>query len=595
MPARSPPGPAVVSRPVIGKARDDALPLRPWAAPEITSVEPAADALRAAPRRAIPASSGSSSTARGGSSCSPPPRRRWAASGLATELAVPGSLDPAGVRRRPRRGRPAALHERPDAVARPAAAPAGRPQPDRRLRARGRGPGGLGRPPDRAARRRRRERPAGPRSTVPTSASARTPTWRASSTSPRTCAPGEHQHASGSPSSSGPTRPTSRTRTSGGTAASPAPVFLYATAPRAPRATSTSWPTSPPDGAGRRPAARGRDGDRLAARRRPRGRPGRRRPGRAGRVDPAARAGPRSRPRPGAAVRACRLAGRPARFAGLPAVRRAGSSTCARRASSSTRRGRRPGKPASNSPAGRSGWAGSGSRRGPGRHGHGRRSCRSCTTSRSPCTARTARRSSARRYRIGFRRVEIVGNDLLVNGVRVMIRGVNRHDFDPLRGRTISRRAVPRRPADDEAVRVQRRPDVALPERPRPARRRRRARAVRRRRGRHRVPRLRPPRRGHARVPAGVRRPGLADGPPGREPPERDPLVARQRERLRRQPRRGRRLGPPLRPDPPAALRGRDHVRLDRRRRPPATSPARCTRRSSRWSRTPAPASSGTR
>src|SRR3954469_65513 len=42
------------------------------------------------------------------------------------------------------------------------------------------------------------------------------------------------------------------------------------------------------------------------------------------------------------------------------------------------------------------------------------------------------------RYRIGFRRVEIVGNDLLVNGVRVMIRGVNRHDFDPIRGRTIS-------------------------------------------------------------------------------------------------------------------------------------------------------------
>ena len=38
---------------------------------------------------------------------------------------------------------------------------------------------------------------------------------------------------------------------------------------------------------------------------------------------------------------------------------------------------------------------------------------------------------------IGFRRVEIVGNDLLVNGVRVMVRGVNRHDFDPRRGRVI--------------------------------------------------------------------------------------------------------------------------------------------------------------
>ena len=42
-------------------------------------------------------------------------------------------------------------------------------------------------------------------------------------------------------------------------------------------------------------------------------------------------------------------------------------------------------------------------------------------------------------YRIGFRRVEIVGNDLLVNGVRVMIRGVNRHDFDPRFGRVIAR------------------------------------------------------------------------------------------------------------------------------------------------------------
>ena len=42
-------------------------------------------------------------------------------------------------------------------------------------------------------------------------------------------------------------------------------------------------------------------------------------------------------------------------------------------------------------------------------------------------------------YRIGFRRVEIVGNDLLVNGVRVMIRGVNRHDFDPRFGRVIAK------------------------------------------------------------------------------------------------------------------------------------------------------------
>jgi len=40
--------------------------------------------------------------------------------------------------------------------------------------------------------------------------------------------------------------------------------------------------------------------------------------------------------------------------------------------------------------------------------------------------------------RVGFRRVEIVGLDLLVNGRRVLIRGVNRHDFDQHTGRTVS-------------------------------------------------------------------------------------------------------------------------------------------------------------
>ncbi len=41
--------------------------------------------------------------------------------------------------------------------------------------------------------------------------------------------------------------------------------------------------------------------------------------------------------------------------------------------------------------------------------------------------------------RVGFRRVEIVGLDLLVNGRRVFIRGVNRHDFDRHTGRVIAR------------------------------------------------------------------------------------------------------------------------------------------------------------
>ncbi|MFJ4364441.1 glycoside hydrolase family 2 TIM barrel-domain containing protein [Streptomyces chartreusis] len=42
------------------------------------------------------------------------------------------------------------------------------------------------------------------------------------------------------------------------------------------------------------------------------------------------------------------------------------------------------------------------------------------------------------RHRIGFRDVEVVGRDLLVNGERVFIRGVNRHDFHPLTGRTVT-------------------------------------------------------------------------------------------------------------------------------------------------------------
>ena len=39
---------------------------------------------------------------------------------------------------------------------------------------------------------------------------------------------------------------------------------------------------------------------------------------------------------------------------------------------------------------------------------------------------------------VGFRRVEIVGLDLLVNGARVFLRGVNRHDFDQHTGRVVS-------------------------------------------------------------------------------------------------------------------------------------------------------------
>ena len=46
--------------------------------------------------------------------------------------------------------------------------------------------------------------------------------------------------------------------------------------------------------------------------------------------------------------------------------------------------------------------------------------------------------------RIGFRSVEVRGTDLLVNGRRVLIQGVNRHDFDQHTGRVISPEAMRR-------------------------------------------------------------------------------------------------------------------------------------------------------
>jgi beta-galactosidase len=45
----------------------------------------------------------------------------------------------------------------------------------------------------------------------------------------------------------------------------------------------------------------------------------------------------------------------------------------------------------------------------------------------------------AAEFRIGFRKVEVVGRDLLVNGERILIQGVNRHDVDPSTGRVMTR------------------------------------------------------------------------------------------------------------------------------------------------------------
>ncbi|HEY9247721.1 MAG TPA: glycoside hydrolase family 2 TIM barrel-domain containing protein, partial [Rariglobus sp.] len=44
--------------------------------------------------------------------------------------------------------------------------------------------------------------------------------------------------------------------------------------------------------------------------------------------------------------------------------------------------------------------------------------------------------------RVGFRRVEIVGRDLLINGRRVLIKGVNRHDHHPDFGKAVPRETL---------------------------------------------------------------------------------------------------------------------------------------------------------
>jgi beta-galactosidase len=43
---------------------------------------------------------------------------------------------------------------------------------------------------------------------------------------------------------------------------------------------------------------------------------------------------------------------------------------------------------------------------------------------------------------VGFRRVEVVGHELLVNGRAVLIKGVNRHDHDPRRGKAVTAEGI---------------------------------------------------------------------------------------------------------------------------------------------------------
>ena len=119
------------------------------------------------------------------------------------------------------------------------------------------------------------------------------------------------------------------------------------------------------------------------------------------------------------------------------------------------------------------------------------------------------------------------------------------------------RRRHARRPAGDAAPQHHRRAHVALPERLRVLRPVRRARHVRDRRGEHREPRLQHQLCHDARYRPACRRARRAHGAARPQPPVDHPVEPRQRERLRRQPRRARRVDPPGRPEPAAALRGR--------------------------------------
>jgi beta-galactosidase len=47
-------------------------------------------------------------------------------------------------------------------------------------------------------------------------------------------------------------------------------------------------------------------------------------------------------------------------------------------------------------------------------------------------------------FRVGFRRVEVRGHELLVNGRPVLIKGVNRHDHDPRAGKAVTRASIRR-------------------------------------------------------------------------------------------------------------------------------------------------------
>ena len=150
--------------------------------------------------------------------------------------------------------------------------------------------------------------------------------------------------------------------------------------------------------------------------------------------------------------------------------------------------------------------------------------------------------------RVGFRRVEVRGVDLLVNGRRVLIRGVNRHDFDQHTGRVVSAESmradlVQMKQFSFNAVRTSHYPnDPAFLD-------------LADELGLYVIDEA--DIESHAfqstlcddpRYLAAWVEPRVADGRARQEPPVGHRLVAGQRVRLRREPRRGRGLGPPLRP-----------------------------------------------
>ena len=256
------------------------------------------------------------------------------------------------------------------------------------------------------------------------------------------------------------------------------------------------------------------------------------------------------------------------------------------------RRAHRPGRrrPLARGGAGRPAAAtsaGCGSRRASRASRRGRRRCRRCRASRSRSSRPTAPWSSGSSARIGFRRVEVRGVELLVNGRAVLIRGRQPPRLRPADGPRRRARGHARRRRRDEALGLQRRPDVALPERPGVPRRVRRARAVRDRRGRHRVPRLVRRRLPRPALPVGVRRPRGADDRARPPPPVDHRLVAGQRVRATARTTTRRPAGR-ARADPSRPLHYEGAIKFDwaSATRPRATSCARCTRRSPRWSPT---------